>query len=193
MTLRALVDSFSSVRELPVPVDDVLAWIRANTDHKIITLHGVERSSRAYRGAFRRRSIPIGGLYGAECEIHTDILYGSDLPEEWKRLVIVKEAIHVFDGPTACVTTPASLEKLIPAMISPEVSHLPETALNDHFGVYRAMSVLMPAAVRHSLSESVENSSRSVDEIARYARLPDNYVDIWLRYGDQFERAMFTF
>ena len=45
MSYIALVDSFSGEVDLPVHVNQVLAWIRDNTDHKNITLHGVTRTT----------------------------------------------------------------------------------------------------------------------------------------------------
>jgi hypothetical protein len=57
MTFRILAETFSSKQILPIEVDSILNWIRENTDHKDITLHGVERDNKAYRGAFRRNQL----------------------------------------------------------------------------------------------------------------------------------------
>ena len=48
--------------------------------------------------AFRRLSYPTGNAYSHEYEIVCQILYGKDLSEDWKRLVIIKEALHKADG-----------------------------------------------------------------------------------------------
>ncbi|WP_156771464.1 hypothetical protein [Labrys sp. WJW] len=193
MTLRALVDSFSTEENLPISVDSVLSWIKDNTDHKIISLHEVKRSSPAYRGAFRRTAVPIGGMYSGEFEIYTDILYGADLSMDWKRLVIVKEALHVFDDAGACVRSSEQLMALVPAVLSAEIRSLPDfpaAALNDRLGVFKAMAVLVPEGARAKLARSVEEGSRTVDEVATYLRLPPVHVDLWLRFGEEMGRLI---
>lgn len=193
MTFKALAESFSENKTLPIAVNAVLAWIRSHTDFTSITLHGVKRDHKAFRGAFRRKEINVGvlGVYGSnptDIELHVDILYGQDLDEEWKRLVIVKEALHVFDGGHACVDTPEKLRQLIPQIVSPELKDAPFIpAVNDHFGAFRAMAVLMPTAARKKLASSIEDGTRTVDEIASYVKLPEYYVDIWMRFGDDIE------
>ena len=135
MTFRTLAEAFSEEQILPIEVNSVLNWIKQNTDHKEITLHGVERDNKAYRGAFRRKSIPSGMPYSHNYEIITQILYGIDIPDEWKRLVIVKEALHVFDPEGSCVVTPESLKQLIPAIISRELGAPFIPAMRSFWGV----------------------------------------------------------
>ena len=178
MTFRTLADAFLSEQILPIEVNSVLDWIKQNTDHKEITLHGVERDNKAYRGAFRRKAIPSGMPYSHEYDIITQILYGIDLPEEWKRLVIVKEALHVFDPEGSCVVTPESLRQLIPAIISRELGAPFIPALNDHFGAFKAMAVMLPRHARNKLGKAIEDGSRTVQEVAHFVRLPEAFVDI---------------
>ncbi|MBB4184896.1 hypothetical protein GGE07_001525 [Sinorhizobium terangae] len=189
---KALVDSFSAEVQLPVHVNQVLAWIRENTDHKNIALHGVDRGSKSFRGAFRRRAINTGGVYSQEYDIYTDIFYGLDLEDDWKRLVIVKEVIHVFDANGSCVDTPEKLARLIPSIITNQLSGSPfEPALNDHFGPFRAMAVLLPAPLRQRMKESIDNGSRTIEEVAAFCHLPLPYVDIWINYAHQIEPLLF--
>jgi hypothetical protein len=189
MSYRALVKAFEHVEDLPLPVDEVLAWIRAHTDHKDIRLHPVARKKKAFRGAFRRIGIPRGGMYSGEYDIHTQILYGEDLPNEWKRLVICKEAMHVFDGGDELVSTAEDVKRLIPAVIVTELKGAPFLpALNDHMGAFRALAVLMPRNARVKFKAAEEK--RSIVEIARFVQLPDFYVDVWLQHGDELEKIL---
>jgi hypothetical protein len=189
MSYVALVNAFAQTDDLPIPVDAVLDWIRANTDHKDIRLHAVGRKKMAFRGAFRRIGMPTGGKYSGECDIITQILYGDDLPEDWKRLVICKEAMHVFDGPKAQVSTEEYVRKLIPAVILHELKGAPFLpAMNDHLGAFRALAVLIPRLARNKLKAAEEK--RSIAEIARFVQLPDFYVDIWLQHGAELEKLL---
>lgn len=188
MTIMAIADFFCAHPTLPIPVDSVLEWIRANTDHKMIELHAVRRDHKAFRGGFRRKTIIRPGAlpYQEDFDILTQIFYGEDLDDDWKRLVIVKEALHVFDGPNECVTTPEALRQLIPGIITRELQGAPFLpALNDRYGALRAMAVLMPETVRPRLAAAVEEGSRTVEEVAVYTRLPETYVDTWLRFGSE--------
>lgn len=191
MTFRALAENFSGAAEFPIKVKQVFSWIRENTDHKNIELHGVSRDHKSYRGAFRRRAISTRP-YDPNPDILTQILFGTDLTREWKRLVIVKEVTHVFDGPNACVETPEKLQSLIPSIITTELKGAPFVpAINDHFGAFKAMAVLMPRSAREQLSEAVSNETRTVEEVAQYVRLPESYVDIWLQFGDKLDALLY--
>jgi hypothetical protein len=153
------------------------------------SFHAIDGRLRASsRGV--RRAVPVLRPYSADYEIVTDVLFGEDLPDEWKRLVIVKEVLHVFDSEAARVNTEDGVRRLIPAVLANElqVPFLP--ALNDHLGAFRAMAVLIPRAARQKLRAAFEDESRTVGEIAHYVQLPDYYVDIWLRYGEEIERLL---
>jgi hypothetical protein len=113
------------------------------------------------------------------------------LPEDWKRLVIVKEVIHVFDGPEARVDTPHKLTQLIPNIITTQLTGAPFLpALNDHFGAFRAMAVLLPKPMRQRLKDAIESGDRSVVEVAQFCQLPEVYVDIWINHADSLEKLV---
>jgi hypothetical protein len=188
MSYAALVEHFSQIEDLPIPVDMVLDRIRATTDHKDIRLYPVERHNKAFRGAFRRLAIPKGKAYSHEVEIVCQIMYGADLSEDWKRLVIIKEALHVFDPEGSRVNTPDGLRKLIPRVISSDLGKTPfAPAIDDFLGAYRAMAVLLPREARRRLKAARDASTRTPTEIADYVKLPDFYVDIWLDVGNEYE------
>lgn len=194
MSYAALVEFFCSEDHLPIHVNQVLAWIRENTDHKEIALHGVSREKKGYRGAIRRRAVNMGPPYSQNPDdlvIFTDILYGSDLPDEWKRLVIVKEVIHVFDPPEARVDSPQKLVTLVPEIIARQLTGTPFLpAINDQFGAFRAMKVLLPAPLRERMKAAIDDGSRTVEEVASFCQLPEVYVDIWISHYDLLEEII---
>jgi hypothetical protein len=192
MSYERLVRHFSTVEDLPIAVDAVLDWITTHTDHKDLRLHPVKRGHKAFRGAFRRIGVPIGKAYSHDFEIITQILFGEDLPEDWKRLVIVKEALHVFDPDNHRVDTPEAVRKLIPAVITPELlsSTAFAPAVDDYLGAYKAMAVLLPKNARRKLRAAAEEDKRTSGEIANFAKLPAHYVDIWLNVADEVENSL---
>jgi hypothetical protein len=194
MTFKALVDHFASTTSFPIHVDSVLDWIRAHTDHKNIRLFPVDRKGKSFRGAFRRREINVSNQpYGVDTEIQVDIVFGEDLSDQWKRLVIVKEAIHVFDNGTVCIDSAEKLRKLIPGIVSDDLQRiLSPYAFNDHLGVFRAMAILVPQNAREKLKESLDTGERNISEISEAVGLPDHYVDMWLKYGDQLDKSIFN-
>jgi len=188
MSYASLVEYFAKIEDLPIPVNTVLERICATTDHKDLRLYPVERHNKAFRGAFRRLAYPTGKAYSHEYEIVCQILYGKDLPEEWKRLVIVKEALHVFDPEGNKVDTPEKVRKLIPQVITPDLRGAPFLpAIDDYLGVFRAMAVLLPRHARTKMKAAVDAGTRTPTEIADYVKLPDYYVDIWLDQGAEAE------
>lgn len=191
MTYRALVSHFAAVDVLPVPVDDIVGWITENTDHKIIRFHPVPRPKKAYRGAFRRRSVSTKASYDSDPEIITDILFGEDLPPEWKRLVITKELTHVFDPEPSRVNSEDKVRRLVPAVMLNELGKSPFLpALEDHLGVLKALALLIPRGARVKLKSAVESNSRSVLDVATYVGVPVTYVDIWLQFGEEMEESL---
>lgn len=188
MTYRALVSHFATRDVLPIPVDDIVGWITARTDHKIIRFHPVPRAKKAYRGAFRRRAVATQLGYDGDPEIITDILYGEDLPSDWKRLVIVKEVTHVFDPEPSRVDSEDKVRRLVPAVMLSELGKSPFLpAMEDHLGVLKALTLLLPKDARAKLKTAVDERRRSVLDVATYAAVPATYVDIWLRFGDEIE------
>jgi hypothetical protein len=140
-------------------------------------------------------------MYSHDPDIVTQVLYGEDLPPDWKRLVIVKEALHVFDPAGNQINTPDGVRKLIPAVISPELKRTAAfaPAVDDFLGAYKAMAVLLPRAARLKLAAAASEDEggapavRTSSEIAQYAALPDYYVDIWLRVGNTAEKELCDF
>ena len=193
MSYIALIDHFAAHQNLPLHVEQVLGWIRTNTDHTKIDLYPVGRNSQAFRGLCRRRAVPTSLVaYGdGDFEIETQILFGKDLSEDWRRLVITKEALHVFDPEPERINAPEAFKRLVPEVIAPELKGAPFVpAMNDHLGAFRAMAVLVPREARKKLQVAVESNTRSIEDVARYVRLPTFYVDIWLRWGDQLDAAL---
>jgi hypothetical protein len=193
MSFTALAKSFSRTEIFPIPVNTVLHWLRSNTDHKDIRLHPVVRDHKSFRGGFRRFSVSRVA-YDTDPDIVSQIFYGEDLPENWKRLVIVKEALHIFDPTGECVDTPEKLRRLIPSIISREVQASPifHPAMNDNLGVFRALSVLIPTTARVRFRAALDKGTLTIEEISKVVDLPDSYVDIWLRFGEEFETFMFS-
>lgn len=186
MSYSALVAHFSKIEDLPIPVDDVINWIRESTEHKNIKLHEVGRDHKAFRGAFRQTAMPSIRPYNIDPEILNCVLYGADLDEDWKRLVIVKEVLHVFDLPAERVNTQAAVEELIPAMIFPEMRGTPfAPAINDKLGPFKALLVLIPEYARIKLQKAFHEERRTIEEIAHYCKLPTAYVDFWMRKGEE--------
>jgi hypothetical protein len=194
MSYRGLAQHFASIEDLPIPVDDIIRWIVNNTIHKNITLHAVNRDSKSFRGAFHRTSMPSTVPYNLDPEVLYRITYAADLSDDWKRLVIVKEVLHVFDRQSERVNTAEQVRRLIPSVILPEMrgsSFAP--AINDQLGAFRALVVLIPENARRKLKTAFVEGRRSIEEIAHYCGVPDSYVDIWLRSGEEMSQALLDY
>src|ERR1700741_1874083 len=123
-------------------------------------------------------------MYSQEFDIVTQILFGQDLPLEWKRLIIVKKALHVFD--THQVDTPDDVRKLIPAVIPPELKSTTwfGAAVDDYFGLTRQWPFCSQRPHKQSFAQQQwKNGTRTSTEIADFVQLPDYYVGMWLEGG----------
>ena len=191
MTYAALVEHFSNIESLPIPIDEVINWVRNRTEHKRIKLHAVDREHKAFRGAFRRTVMPSLLPYNTDPEILNRIFYGGDLSEEWKRLVITKELLHVFDSDKETINSREAVMKLIPAIIFPEVKHFQDAAIsNDRVGPLKAMNILLPETARQKLQIALESGTRHSSDIAHYCKLPQPWVEIWLKEGAKLSKIL---
>jgi hypothetical protein len=191
MSYIDLLNHFSNVELLPIPIDDIIDWIRQNTEHENIKLHAVSRENKAFRGAFRRTAMPSLRAYDSNPEVLNCVIFGKDLPEDWQRLVITKELLHIFDNENESVKTKADVEALIPAIIFSDIRQLQAAPiLNDKIGPLKAMRILMPDAARNKLEKAFSEGRRTSADIAHYVKLPLPYVELWLTRGESISKLL---
>lgn len=199
MLIAKLIKHFDERTELHIDVDDVRDKLKELGVEDEITFHFPEMDAGKIRGMLDRWERP-NGVY-AETVTVADIIIASDMGSEddyWKRLVAVKELLHLAD----CADLSAESEEAVNALfhnfaLPPELRYSPsdgakntKSYLNDSTRFYLALAVLVPKQCRDALRpfypEKLKDST-----IADFARIPERYVSEIM--NETFDQVIKTF
>ena len=191
MSALQLVQSFEDRTDFPVLIDEVR--------DEVIRLSGV--SDIAFKATDIDKDILRGLCYFwepspapyAEARQHVDILYAATLDPAWRRLVIVKELIHILDKEAHRIAAEGDLNDLIRRM-----SRRPELRdpmnwheASDKVGLFQALGILFPFAARQLIKPKYDDGLLAEEMIAHRAGIPDTFVsflmsDDWTQYYEGF-------
>lgn len=199
MLVDKLLEHFDAYTNLHIDVNDVRDQLVSMGVQDEINFHFVNMDANRIRGIIYRYT-RRPGVY-AEPIFCTDIVIAKDMGEEdeaWKRLVAVKELLHIADCPALTAESEAATQILfknfsVPPELRTEMISAEDNTrswMNDRIRIYLALAILVPKACREMLRE-VYGSKLSGREIADIARIPERYVDIVM--GNEFEQVIETF
>lgn len=190
LKIQELVLQLSGREVVPIDADDdIVPLVSAGLTLDIYTF-AVDMETGVLRGKMSlwewsdENSVP-------PTEHHClDIHYAKSLPNDWARLVCVKELIHLCDPIEATVMTEAGLDRLINKIVLPPAMQSAEDGdgvWNDRTGIMHALAVLFPWACRELLMTPFKEGKLSIDEIAKLVDIPVEYAavvmdDIWETY-----------
>ena len=115
------------------------------------------------------------------------IAYPKDASVGVRRLVQVKEMLHILDPVEARSQDRESVSRFISDLLIKEaglIAGLP--ALYDHAGIINALRILMPSGVLDEIRTPYESGLISIEQIAEEAKIPPVYVAVCLdpRWND---------
>jgi hypothetical protein len=182
MSLQRLLGRFDPIRELPVEIPEIRDAIVALGFQDNIRFIPCDKMNPAQlRGVFyqfTRHPRPY-----AEPELRTLIIYSSQMPPEWQRLVCAKELIHVMDGKAEKTKTPTELQGLIDKIIGPlsteDFGLADVMAAKDKLAVYQALGVIFPDAARADALEAMKNGMTR-QRIMEQASIPMQFAALVL-------------
>jgi hypothetical protein len=178
-TIHDLIDFFSSFTVLPIDPDDVADQIKSYGIKDEIEFVWVSLDVLIIRGALHHH-ISRPGLY-ADPVVCADIYIDKDQPSDWRRLVAIKELLHLFDHSKNQTATAFDCEKLIDglASIRSAKSFLDVKALQawaDYLMLYYAISVAFPEAVRELFYDDYKAGHISVADVRHRIDLPEEVI-----------------
>jgi hypothetical protein len=195
-----LLDHFDSYTRMHIDVNDVRDQLVDMGVQDEIRFHFVKMDARKIRGIiyrYSRRAAAYGNpIFCSEIVISSDM---GDEDEYWKRLVAVKELLHVAD----CTKISAESEDSVNIIfknfsLPPELRNdlhngakITASYLNDRIRIYLALAILIPEGCRGPLRELYTAGQLSVREIADIAKIPERYVPVVMDAG--FEKSIATY
>jgi hypothetical protein len=184
MHLGELIGRFSTLTHAPIKINQVREAILSFGLQDEIVFVGVDLDTEVVRGSVVQYTYR-NGVY-AEPTRATDVYFAKSLPLPWKRLVICKELLHIFDGPLSRTATREDAEVLLRKIVL--VPQLVETAeeirrdgiqvWTDRLQILTAAALLFPQATRDLLLPKLQANSISLEDIERVVQLPFPYVQM---------------
>ena len=178
-----IIEAISQTTKMPVEVSDVAEIMVRNGIQDEIEFYGVERDPAVFLGTFCRYSrhdVPYG-----EPQFVSQVIYNSNLPLAWQRVVACKELVHVFDPESEWTNAPdqvtALMESLLDSSEAVSDASILGMAVADQFAIVPAAGALFPDAARTIALQEIEGNSATVDDVAKWAVLPKNLVQTVLK------------
>ncbi len=200
MLVTRLLEHFDCYTRLHIDVNDVRDQLVEMGIQDEIRFHFVKMDASKIRGIIYRYT-KHAAAYGNPI-LCSEIVIASDMGEEdeyWKRLVAVKELLHVTD----CVKISAESEDAVDIIfqnfsLPPELRNdlhngaiNTKSYLNDRIRIFLALATLIPLGCREPLRVLYGAGKLNDKEIADIAKIPERYVPVVM--GDKFENSIATF
>lgn len=200
MLVQRLLDIFDKYTSLHIDVNDVRDQLIEMGVQDKIRFHFVKMDHSKVRGLLHRY-ITHRAPY-SEPTLCSDIVIPIDMGDEadaWKRLVAVKELLHITDCDKLTAASTEAVDNLFAKFSVPPELRNGTTAgepmrgsfLNDRVRIYFALAVLVPALCRDHLRPLFTSGSLSAREIAEIAQIPVRYVPTIMDLA--FEELIGTF
>ena len=169
---------FSCITKLPIRIDSILEFLRERgiAEHVFFCEVDVDPAimwaqMRAYRSM---------RMYGDD-KIVYEIQFSKHLTVPQKRLACCKELLHILDEEAEMASTQAQVEELIQQMSIPPHSGISLPTANDHFGLIRALLILVPRDCLSEFKAAYDSGKMTDEEVARATQVPVEYARLTLQ------------
>jgi hypothetical protein len=105
------------------------------------------------------------------------IAFAKGLNKCWERFVVVKEMMHLFDGPLEKTNTEDDLDSIFAGMLDPDFDgRISPQCMSEFKCFWMALGVLCPERIRAELQQKRDAGTMTELEIATYLKIPEAYV-----------------
>lgn len=179
MHLNDLLDHFDNYTRLHISVNFVRDQLIDMGVQDEIRFHFVSIDHDILRGLlFRYNRHAV--VYGDPIRC-SEVCIAESLPVEWRRVVAVKELLHITDTPEETAESEIAVDKLIERMALPmEVREETRSSLNDRTHIIPALAILVPKQCRMLLREMHKEGKITPLAVAHMAKIPERYGDLIL-------------
>lgn len=185
--ISAILDHFDEFDALPIRVEDVRAHLTKIGPDDEITFHFVDMDADLIRGV-AHSYVRHNGVYGDPINC-TEVCIAKEQPQHWRRIVAIKEMLHVIDGEAMTANKQETVEFLFEALaLPPEVrpENHKKSYVNDKTRIYLALAVMVPKPFRDLFRTLVEQKALTNIDIARVTGVPARFIPLVLL--DKFEQ-----
>lgn len=190
MSIQKLFQHFDAKTKLWIRVNEVKAQINELGCEDEIEFHFVDIEEAKVRGFLVRTGEKSLLPYADPLlsDLKSDIYIAQSLPERWRRVVAVKELLHIIDMEQFTAQSREAVNDLLKNMALPsEVREYRASYLNDRLRLISAISILVPRHCREVLRALYQSNQVTVTEIALMAKIPNRFVPFLM--SEEFEET----
>ena len=184
MHLNKLLDHFDNNTRLHISVNAIRDQLVDFGIQDEIRFHFVEIGEDTLRGLlfrYTRHNV----VYGEPIRC-SEVCIAKSLHPEWRRLVAVKELLHITDTPQETAQSENAVDRLIENLSLPmDIWQETRSSLNDRTHIIPALAVLVPKACREKLRSLRADGIILPTDVANMARIPERYAEFVL--SEEFE------
>lgn len=181
MSIAKIVRHFEGLGQAYVDLRDVVSEFRRMMPNDSLRVTAVDLPENIIRGvhySYTHHPDPASALIPQPV---TQIIYSSQQPVCWQRLVVCKELIHVFDDTGIETDQPEEVKELVKQLTGELPTSVKSGNLHwffDNLAEYQAMAILFPFGLREAINGRGPNIDR--DRLATELELPRRVVDMVL-------------
>lgn len=174
-----IYEHFSCYTKLPIKLSDVRDHILEVGHVEKIHCVPVASDSQIFYGAFQRYR-DIASYSNGDVAL---IGYRADLPEEWQRVVVVKEMLHALDPAEATSPTKERVLSLIDDLMvgtAKKAMGLGIPAQYDMSALLHAVCILVPRSWLDIIRPYYKRGVCTAAEVANWAKVPEVIAQVVL-------------
>lgn len=180
VSIPNLIRHFEALGRIPVSMNDVIDEFRRSILDAGLRVKAVNLPANVLRGTHYRYhhepSSPESALLAGPIAM---VIYSSQQPLEWQRLVCCKELIHVLDSPAVRTSGKSEVIQL-GDKLTDKTRHYQGAAdlqwFFDDLAIYQALAMLFPFSLREEIMGAY-NAGKVTDEmLAEAVQIPVKYV-----------------
>ena len=137
--LKGIYQHFACHRNVPVPMAEVRGYILdlgIVTEIEVFEERLESRKSRGYLQVFDEKDDQ------GEERRTARVVYSEALSQDWRRLVVCKELLHILDEDDDMAASRESVQHLLENLLLPKLADLPPSVRSDHNGQLHALMIL---------------------------------------------------
>jgi len=182
-----IYEFFATFTKLPIRIDTVVEQLRSMGVVVDIRYFEVDTDPSLVGGICRvYRSKPC---YSVDEHARAEIIYSGRLPEDWRRVVVCKELLHLIDGDEEMARTREQVDQLIEEIVIPQSLAKSLPTRSDKSGLLNALKILLPRDALVDLAKLHHEKRISVHDVATLAKIPEPFAafaltPLWRRIVD---------
>ena len=211
MKFQEIISALNSERETPIKPEKIIKILRGGLVKDHLVFIGVDLDTKVLKGKFVRKvyeTVPTKYVLRPyehdDSDIVTKIYYARNQEDDWKRLTVIKELLHIVDPDRIRFSNHDEVRTLVSHLSQPMIHIFSQKAegsngdnfssMIDYLADMRAVIAMVPEPIRLLACKKLEDGKITVPELAELFGIPLEYMsvvvssvwtkirDIWVRF-----------